>query len=604
MRQFKDLREAQSTARGRTDRAAAGAAVAGERGTGAGASRAMGGPRNRRRRVLGLGLGLVVLLGPEGSDPSRSALAQIPSVFVNTTEDLPPFSEQCLPGKICPLRGAIERAETTPGGAIIRACYDPAETPGGKPCRGAALPLKHSDPGYDPESGKWFFEIAEGQIPYALTRGNTQLDFTLDIEGWSGPADNKIVLDASAAELDEALLIGSSNNVIKGIEFRGGYRQAAITLSGFGAPISGNQLGPGLIFAAIRPGVGVRMRDPDVSGNRLVGSWCGITGDGTEVLRNQEDCVQLSNGTHGNTIGGPTEADRNIFAASTVGVGVSLIGPVTADNVIEGNWFGMDAQGNPAGNEAGITIKEESHGNKIRGNLIGGNRQSGITLYNRSLGTEIRGNHIGERPDGGGCVGNANSAIEIVSHPSNSVIEENRIACNGRGGIVINGSGATRNRLSRNSITNNAGQAIRMSAGANGDLRAPSLDNVLPTRILGRACAGCLVEIYSDPGDEADHYEGSAPADASDGRFIFDRPEGFRHGFVKALAIDANNNTSPLAAKKPVTAPRTPSPIAATPTPSPTPGDTPEVTPTDPPFLMSVFLPLTGKGLENLGAPN
>lgn len=555
-----------------------------------------------KSRAWGSGLAAVVALAVTGAPAAAQG-----TVFVNTTEDLPPEPQYCLPAQICPLRSAIERAE---GGATVRACYDATEiaegkVPKGKACRGAAKPLTTADKGFDAATGKWVFEFNHN-LPYTLGKGGAKIDFTADIDGWAGPQDNKIAIGPGDNKMDHALVIESSNNVLQGFDVRGEFTNAAITIrAGLDSgTVANNQIGPGLVFAAL-PGIGVRMSGPEVRENRFVGNWCGIAGDGTRIERNRDDCVQLADGASANQIGGPEAKDRNIFAASDLGSGVILQDIRTTDNVIEGNWFGLDATGKRAGNEAGVTIKLGARGTRITGNVISGNDQSGISIFDNSAATQITGNTIGESPDGTVCVGNGNYGVSMTGSVDDSVVSGNRIVCNVKGGVLISGAGCQKNRVSRNSIARNNGDAIRVASGANGNIRLPTLNNTTTTRIVGAACPGCLVEVFSDTGDEAEVFEGEVRADQATGLFIFDKPDGFRHVFVKVVGTDPNGNSSGLSLKRAVPAGRTPTATAVvatlTPWPSttPTPGtpgtpETPEATPTAD-GIRDVFVPAVFK---------
>ncbi|MCE7938924.1 MAG: right-handed parallel beta-helix repeat-containing protein [Chloroflexi bacterium CFX6] len=553
-------------------------------------------------RAWGSGLAAIVGLALTGAPAAAQG-----TVFVNTTEDLPPEPQYCLPAQICPLRSAIERAE---GGATVRACYDATEiaegkVPKGKPCRGAAKPLTTADPGYDPATGKWVFDFSHN-LPYTLGKGRARIDFTADIDGWAGPADNKIAIGPGDNAMDHAIVIESSENVLQGFDVRGEFTNAAITIrAGLeGGNVVGNQLGPGLVFAAL-PGIGVRMSGPEVKNNRFVGNWCGIGGDGTRIERTRDDCVQLADGTAGNQIGGPEAKDRNIFAASDLGSGVIVQDIRTTANVIEGNWFGLDATGKKAGNEAGITIKLGARGTRITGNVISGNDQSGISIFDNSAATEITANTIGESPDGSTCVGNGNYGVSMTGSVDDSLVSGNRIACNVKGGVLISGAGCQKNRVTRNSITRNNNDAIRVASGANGNIRLPTINNTTATRVVGAACPGCVVEVFSDTGDEAEVFEGEVQADLATGLFIFDKPEGFRHVFVKAVGTDPNGNSSGLSVKRAVPVGRTPTATAVVVSPTPwptttatpgTPGtpQTPEATPTTV-GIRDVFVPAVFK---------
>ncbi len=569
------------------------------------------------RRALRAGIAMSILCGLVLPAAAPATRAQEPtSIFVNTTSDEGISSEQCLPGQECTLRKAIELAESL-GGGLVRACYDPAETPDGEACPAGALPLRTRDEGYDAASGTWQFEY-DPLSPFVLSGGGVLIDFTQDIQDWSGPQDNKVAL-VSEDRRSHAFIVESSGNRIAGIELSGAYSNAAIVLrkrksEDIGA--TDNQLGPGLIFAGIEPGVGLLIRDPQSHGNRLVGSWCGLTGDGTEALPMYEDCIQISSGARENTIGGPDPADRNVLAASGLGSAVSIFGvqpgedevdaPITRDNRIEGNWIGLDAAGEPVGNETGVTIKLEAQRTEILGNVIGGNRQSGIAIYNGSHETHIEDNSIGLAPDGSGSVANGRHGIEIVAEPQNSQIVANRIIYNAGGGIVISGGRATGHRLSANVLRNNEQGGIVLSQGANGNRSAPEAERAFADYVTGTACAGCRVEVFSAVDDQAAAYEGFTEADADTGRFELRLTEGrFRFPFLTLTATDAEGNTSALS--DPLRVPRetaTPRPSAtASPEPSATRRPPPTEDPNRPAGLIHLPLALFGWTLEDLAPP-
>jgi hypothetical protein len=500
-----------------------------------------------RRLLLSLTLvlaGLAYLEGP--------VAAQGNFVFVNTTEDLPTASNHCLPQQLCPLRSAIERIESDPRQGTIRACFDPS-VPGAKRCSPLAKPLSIDDPGYDPVSGKWVFQFADNGLAFNLSNNATSFDFSLDIENWADAGDNKFVIDRGEASLDHAFVIESSGNAMKGFDITGGFTGAAIVVREglLGESTANNQFGPGLAFYDIRPGVGIMIRDRKSTGGKIVGNWCGITGDdGTELRPLQDDCVQLTLGASGIQVGGPNPEDRNVFAGSTIGSGIS-IADGSSDNLVQGNWLGLNAAGEEAGNEGGVTIKLGSLRNRVIGNHISGNDQSGIAIYEGSVGTSIRDNWIGLRPDGETCAGNGELGIQINNNVTGTIIEQNHIACNDKGGINVRGGASTGNEMHRNLIWNNGGRAIEVVQGANGRVQPPRISQASADRVIGTAqsCRGGLVEIYSDPKGEAVKFEGELQADAATGLFIFEAVPPISNLFVSANCTDTNKNSSGMSEK-------------------------------------------------------
>lgn len=545
------------------------------------------------RAIRWLALGVVATMGLLLGEPPARTSAQVVSYYITTTEDLPPTSRQCQAGQPCTFRAALGRAQTQQ--AVVRACYDPAETPGSVPCPLGAQPLRKSDPGFDAATGRWVIRIADGLIPFEISGARTAIDFTLDIRDWHGPKDNRVVIDSGERKMAHGFLVHGNDIRLAGFEIRGDFVNAAILLradiDGNGA--SNNQLGPGLILAAITEGVGIRIQNPQSVNNRVVGSWCGITGDGTIVKGLRDDCIQLSDGTWGNTIGGPDARDRNVLAASALGSGVHILGAGTHENAVQGNWIGLDAAGQRAldpetglaGLETGVTITDDAAYSRILDNVIAGNRSAGIAIFDDSQGTVISRNTIGETQDRAACLGNNGHGIRIQGLPKMSGIVDNRIACNKTSGVTISGSNARDNRVSHNSITNNNGHPLDVVQGANGGVAAPTLEVVTENEVRGRSCRGCLVEIFSDPAGEADSFEGQAVARTSDGTFIIPAEDGaFTHRLITATASDGQN-TSHLSAWKVVPV-VTPTPTAGGPVPTAPP------TPTrDPGAYWSIWLP-------------
>jgi hypothetical protein len=532
---------------------------------------------------------LLALCLAAGGSPQRLA-AQAVTYFVNTTADLPPTSRQCQAGQECTLRAAIGRAQTQQ--ATVRACYDPAEVPGSFICPLGALPLRKSDPGYDPATGRWTFAFADDLIPLEISGARTVVDFKQDVRGWDGPEDNRIVIDTGGRRMAHGFIIHGSDTQLAGFELRGNFFNAAILLrasiDGVGA--SNNTLGPGLVLAAITEGVGIRIQDAASVNNKVVGSWCGLSGDGRVVAPLRDDCIQLSEGTWGNVIGGSEPRDGNVLAASELGSGVHVLGADTHENTIQGNWFGLDATGAAAagpdfsGLESGVTVSDGADGTRIVSNVISANRTAGVAVYDDSTGTVISRNIVGETPDRSACAGNQSRGVLLLGRPTITRVVDNRIACNRSSGITISGADARDNLVSYNSLTDNNGHAIDIVHGANDGAQAPTLEVVTADEVRGQTCRGCWVEVYSDPRGEADQLEGETVADAETGRFVM-RPSdgGFTHRLLTATSTEGQN-TSALSAWKVVPA-VTATPTAASPTatvPPPT---------RDPGALWSIWLP-------------
>lgn len=479
-------------------------------------------------------------------------------LFVNTTLDLPYEASHCLPGLVCTLRAAIEKAQSFP--LQIRVCFDGNCPPG-------ALPLTTDDPGFDPVTGRWTITYGDSFQPYVVTGDGSDLDFTAYVEGWRSPADNKIVLDAGMVR-NHLMIVQGTNNKFAGIEFHGEYDDAVIIVR---RGASGNQFGPALVFAGLVRGNGIRILDAGTSGNRVVGNWCGLTGgENGEVVEAGllEDCVHIAEGANDNIVGGPDPADRNVFAGSKLGFGVSLHDAATRNNVVAGNYIGTDPSGTKAmGNESGIAIFDEAQGTHVHDNLLSGNRNAGVFLQNASTEfgrstTLIEDNIIGADVSGQWPLPNDGYGLSVEGLSKRTLIQHNLIHFNRTGGVLVCGELTKDNTVTENSITENNGSAIHLCSGANEGVQPPVLTSGSKYEVAGTACPGCRVEVYSDPAEEAAVFEGTVTA-GSDGSFTLRKPAGFTFTALTATATDGKN-TSALSSP--------PLPIGGRPTLTPTPG--------------------------------
>jgi hypothetical protein len=533
-----------------------------------------------------LAAALVALIMQAAATPVALAQAQF---YVNTTEDPPSANEHCLPGSPCPLRGAIEKAESLPGGAIITACFDPAVVENARPCPPGRQPLTADDPGFDAETGKWAMRFAPEAPPFVFSAGGTQIDFRGAIEGWASPADNRFVVDGTGGRRQFAFRMESSGNMLAGFDLSGEFDDSAVLLQGdfFGGQVSNNQIGPGLAFRAIANGNGVKVRSDQSLSNRIIGNWCGLAADGTTLQDVAEDCIYILEGARSNTVGGETEADRNILSASRLGVGVKIEGDGTDDNAVLGNWIGLDATGE--GREAltsGVLVVNGASRTRIAGNVIGSSTGAGIALFARVLETVIEDNRLGAAPEGDGCRSNRTYGLTLNDGPSSSTIRRNLVRCNRGGGILLQGAGSRDNVLSENLITENDGDPIDFSRGPNGDLAAPRLTRATRNSLTGAGCAGCRIEIFSDPAGEAAVFEGVVTANAADGSFVFEHAAGFEFDTVTATQTEGLN-TSALSRFTSISGGGS-TPVPGTPTPAPTAGPSP----TGLLFSASVYMPL------------
>jgi CSLREA domain-containing protein len=203
--------------------------------------------------------------------------------------------------------------------------------------------------------------------------------------------------------------------------------------------ISGNDNGGIQIFANFG-------QESETTANLVVGNFIGTDRTGTQSVGNSKG-VAIFNASS-NTVGGTTAAERNIISGNRQeAIEVSNPSP---DNVIQGNFMGVDVSGVVALGNGGSMDIANAPRTQILNNIIAGNR-GGISLHNPGTESTIfRGNFIGTDATGTLDLGNDGDAINMCCSSHFTQIggvnpgDGNVIAFNsGRGVFIENSSGVS-----------------------------------------------------------------------------------------------------------------------------------------------------------------
>ena len=190
--------------------------------------------------------------------------------------------------------------------------------------------------------------------------------------------------------------------------------------------------------------------------NTIQGNFIGVDPSGKLSMGNGEAGVDLFLGTGNNIIGGATFLERNVISGNRWGIYL-----LSSQNIIQGNYIGLDADGLFAiGNGTGISLVRSAR-NQIGGSLPGeGNALSG----NGATGLEL----IGGAADGPAFNVIAGNLIGLDATGSNPVP-------NGQHGILL-GANATTNQIGgstpefRNVIAGNLGSGVVLQNSKPGNL--------------------------------------------------------------------------------------------------------------------------------------
>ncbi len=161
------------------------------------------------------------------------------------------------------------------------------------------------------------------------------------------------------------------------------------------------------------------------NGNLVQGNYIGTNATGTAILPGGSGVIiGVSNApANGNTVGGTTQAARNVIAGSSSN-GVTIAGSGSTGNVVEGNYIGTNAAGTSAlaNNGDGVLIESGAAKNTIGGtgtaaaNVISGNSGYGIQVDgSTTTGNVVANNYVGTGAGGMGTLLNGSGALEITN---------------------------------------------------------------------------------------------------------------------------------------------------------------------------------------------
>ncbi len=200
----------------------------------------------------------------------------------------------------------------------------------------------------------------------------------------------------------------------------------------------------------------------------VVGTEIGCDDSGTDLEADQGDGVELAAGAVANTIGGTSSNQLNVISGNT-GSGVELTGTFTRNNVVEGNYIGLQSSGveSLSNQTDGVEIDSGAYSNTVggtatgsdnvissnrshnsHGNLVGGD---GVLITGSStFKNYVEGNYIGTDKTGdsaydleGNPLGNLNDGVLIQSGANSNIIggtstaSRNVISGNFGSGVVL-----------------------------------------------------------------------------------------------------------------------------------------------------------------------
>jgi hypothetical protein len=215
---------------------------------------------------------------------------------------------------------------------------------------------------------------------------------------------------------------------------------------------------------------GTNPRDSGTRNNSVRGNYIGLNAAGTAALPNRLAGISIFAGASNNTIGGTSAGARNVISGN-INQGVAMSDAGTSNNVVAGNYIGLNAAGTAAvpNGFAGVEMFGSASGNTVGGttasarNVISGNSPQGVAITGTgSSNNVIAGNFIGTNPAGTAAIPNGYSGVGIFSGATANTVggtaggAANVISGNLAQGIYVANSGTNNNVIAGNFVGTNA----------------------------------------------------------------------------------------------------------------------------------------------------
>jgi titin len=228
--------------------------------------------------------------------------------------------------------------------------------------------------------------------------------------------------------------------------------------------IGGTNAGAGNVISGNNSD-GIRLQD-GASSVVIRGNFIGLNAGGTAPLPNTAAGILLRSGATGNLIGGLRPETRNIVSGNAT-IGLCLSDAGTSNNVVEGNYFGLNPSGTAAISNgwSGVSILSGASYNRIGGtaagaaNVVAGNGLEGLHLSDFGTSSNVvQGNLIGAGPPGTNAFPNGTGGLGIWNGASGNQIggatpgAGNTISGNNGYGIALGDPGTSANLIQGNRV--------------------------------------------------------------------------------------------------------------------------------------------------------
>jgi hypothetical protein len=323
---------------------------------------------------------------------------------------------------------------------------------------------------------------------YAFDHAGTTITFNIPTTdaGFSNSVFNIVPTDAFPSLVNATILDGSSeptNSNVNGPEILiSGALAQPPSLYASGLRLTGTNCTVHSLIVNGFSSSGILIDGTNAVGNVVSGCYVGVNASGTAAVTNSLSPITISNGARSNTVGGTTVAARNVISGSFY-QGLVIRDPGTKNNVVQGNYIGLNATGTAqlSNRWSGVAISSGAQSNTVGGlatgarNIIAGNGNQGVLVADASTtGNAIVGNFIGLNAAGTAAIANKWSGVNVFGGASGNTIggtaaaAGNVISGNGNQAVAISGTGTRNNLVQGNLLGLNAAGTAALSNGWSG----------------------------------------------------------------------------------------------------------------------------------------
>ncbi len=204
----------------------------------------------------------------------------------------------------------------------------------------------------------------------------------------------------------------------------------------------------------------------NVNNNTIIGNYIGLNGAGTSAIGNLLSGIGIWGGSSSNVIGGTANGSRNVISGNTQ-YGVFVGDSNTVGTVFQGNYVGTDASGSVVvsnglggiGIFAGANHVTVGGTNTGAGNVLSGNGGAGLWLAGFGVTNNVvQGNYMGLNATGTAAIPNSITGLYVVGGSSSNLIggtlagAGNTFSGNATYGVYISDLGTKSNLVQGNFI--------------------------------------------------------------------------------------------------------------------------------------------------------